>query len=77
MKKRLNLAADKMIRKLAKLYDMVEHDEKSSIVNWDLHHKINKTAEKTLKEIKNLAREGKLNFTVEKSPSKKSGKSTS
>jgi hypothetical protein len=75
--KRLNLAADKMIRKLAKLYDMVEHDEKSSIVNWDLHHKINKTAEKTLKEIKNLAREGKLNFTVEKSPTKKSGKSTS
>ena len=32
----------------------------SSIVNWDLHHKMNKTFEKTLKEIINLLDQGKL-----------------
>ena len=44
--KRLNFVGDKTIKKLSKLYDMVD-DDKNSIVNWDLHHKINNTAEKT------------------------------
>ena len=33
-----------MMKKLSKLYSM-EKDEKSSIKNWDLHHKINRTNE--------------------------------
>ena len=33
-----------MMKKLAKLYSMAK-DEKSSIQNWDLHHKINRTNE--------------------------------
>jgi len=44
--KRLNFVGDQTIKKLSKLYDMVDNDE-NSIVNWDLHHKINKTAEKS------------------------------
>jgi hypothetical protein len=33
-----------MMKKLSKLYSMAK-DEKSSIQNWDLHHKINRTNE--------------------------------
>lgn len=62
--KRFNFVGEKMLRKLGKLYDMIDNDEKSSIGNWDLHHKINKTSEKTLEEIKKLAREGKLKLTT-------------
>jgi hypothetical protein len=61
--KMLNFVADKTIRKLSKLYDMAKDDTSSSIVNWDLHHKINKTAEKTIQEVKKLFREGKLEIT--------------
>jgi hypothetical protein len=51
--KRLNFVGDKTIKKLSKLYDMVD-DDKQSIVNWDLHHKINKTAEKTRERLNEL-----------------------
>lgn len=37
-------------------------DQSSSIVNWDLHHKMNKTFEKTLEEIINLLDQGKLHL---------------
>jgi hypothetical protein len=62
----INFAADKMIRKLGKLYDMAPNDTNSSIVNWDLHHKINKTAEKTMQEISRLVREGKITISPPK-----------
>jgi len=56
--KRFIFVADGTLRKLGKLYDMAKDDlneEKSSmIVDWDLYHKINKTSEKTLEEIKKM-----------------------
>jgi hypothetical protein len=51
--KMLNFAGDKTIKKLSKLYDMVDSD-KNSLVNWELHHKINKTAEKTKERLHEL-----------------------
>ena len=51
--KRLNFAGETTIKKLSKLYDMVDNN-KGSIVNWDLHHKINKTAEKTREKLHEL-----------------------
>jgi archaellum component FlaC len=51
--KMLNFAGDKTIKKLSKLYDMVDSN-KDSIVNWELHHKINKTAEKTKERLNEL-----------------------
>lgn len=69
--KRFNFVGNKMIKKLSKLYDMMEDDKKSSIGNWDLHQKINKAGEKTLEEIKKLAREGKLKLTAGKVYKKK------
>jgi hypothetical protein len=59
--KYLNFTSDKVLRKLAKLYDMAK-DDTSSIVNWDLHHKINRTAKKTMNELKKLFREGKISI---------------
>lgn len=53
--KKLNFAGDKTIKKLSKLYDMAG-DNNNSIVNWDLHHKINKTSEKTMKNLQELLR---------------------
>ena len=41
--KNMNFVADKMIKKISKLYDMAKKDEMSeekSIINWDLHHKL-------------------------------------
>jgi len=40
-----------MMKKLSKLYSMAK-DEKSSIKNWDLHHKINRTNENIQSEYK-------------------------
>ena len=40
--KRLNIAGEKTIRKISKLYAMVEND-KNSTINWELHNKINNT----------------------------------
>ena len=40
-----------MMKKLSKLYSMAQ-DEKSSIKNWDLHHKINRTNENIQSEYK-------------------------
>lgn len=44
LEKYLNFVGRKTKRKLFKLYDMVEND-KNSIINWDLHNKINKKNE--------------------------------
>lgn len=51
--KRLNFAGEKTIKKLSNLYAMVEND-KNSIVNWDLHQKINDTAGKTREKLQEL-----------------------
>jgi hypothetical protein len=45
LEKRLNFVGDKMKRKLYKLYDMVE-DNKETILNWDIHNKINSRKDK-------------------------------
>jgi len=45
-----------MMKKLSKLYSMAK-DEKSSIKNWDLHHKINRTNENIESEYKFKRRE--------------------
>jgi len=42
--KRINFVGNKMIKKLHKLYDMAKDDTKTtsnSVLNWDLHTKIN------------------------------------
>lgn len=51
--KRLNFVGDKTIRRLSNLYDMLDN-ENNSIVNWDLHQKINKVAEKTKSKLNEL-----------------------
>ena len=43
--------SEKMIKKISKLYDIAKVDT-SSIKDWDLHHKINKTGEQFETEIK-------------------------
>lgn len=51
LEKKLNFMGDKMRRKLYKLYDMVGEDKNktdNSIINWDLHTKINSKNEKLL-----------------------------
>jgi len=42
----------------------------SCIINWDLHHKLNKTNEKTLKFIKEMDFDGKASYSI--IPDKKS-----
>jgi hypothetical protein len=49
--KNFKIISNKMMKKLSKLYDMANIDY-SSIKNWDLHHKINKTGEQFETEIK-------------------------
>ena len=49
----VNFVGNKTIKKLAKLYDMLD-DKDESIVNWDLHQKINKTGEKTKMKLQEL-----------------------
>jgi hypothetical protein len=66
----INFAANKTLRKLAKLYDMAKDDTKSSIVDWDSHHRINNTDQKTLEEMAKVARE----MAAEKLQGKKSSK---
>ena len=47
----LNFEGNKMYKKLYKLYDMVENKKstkKGSIINWDLHNKINSKTEKII-----------------------------
>lgn len=46
LEKRLNFVGNKMKRKLYKLYDMVKDTTNKSIINWDLHNKINSRNEK-------------------------------
>jgi len=41
IEKKINLAGRKIKRKLYKLYDMVETGKNGTILNWDLHSKIN------------------------------------
>lgn len=56
----INFAADKLIRKLSKLYDMAQNninEGDSSIVDWELYHAINKTEEKTIESVKKFLRE--------------------
>jgi hypothetical protein len=45
LEKKLNLVGDKTFRKLSKLYDMAKDSDKS-IIDWDLHTKINSKNEK-------------------------------
>lgn len=41
LEKRLNFVGDKMIKKLAKLYDMTPDTKtQESIINWDLHQEL-------------------------------------
>lgn len=57
--KNLNYVGDKMIRRIAKLYDMVDDDNdlsEGSIHNWDLYHKINQTSKKTTNSVKKAIR---------------------
>ena len=53
----INFAANKTLRKLAKLYDMAKDDTKSSIVDWDSNHRINNTDQKTVEEMAKVLRE--------------------
>lgn len=46
LEKRLNFVGNKMKRKLYKLYDMVKETTNKSIINWQLHNKINSKNEK-------------------------------
>ena len=57
--KRLNFVTDKTIKKLPKT---IQYGKRRKILNrkFESHHKINKTAEKTIEEVKKLFREGKL-----------------
>lgn len=55
--KNFKMVSDKMIKKLRKLYDMANID-KSSIKDWDLHHKINKTGEQFETELKFKRKKG-------------------
>jgi hypothetical protein len=51
LEKMLNFEGNKMYKKLYKLYDMVENKKstkKGSIINWDLHNKINSKTEKII-----------------------------
>lgn len=56
LEKMLNFEGNKMFRKLYKLYDMVENtkntkntkNSKDSIINWDLHNKINSKSERII-----------------------------
>jgi len=49
--KKFKRISEIMMKKLSKLYSMAK-DEKSSIKNWDLHHKINRTNENIQSEYK-------------------------
>ena len=55
--KMINFAANKTLRKLAKLYDMAKDDKKLSIENWDAHYDANNTFQKTIDEMAKAARE--------------------
>lgn len=50
LEKMLNFEGNKMYKKLYKLYDMVENtkNSKKSIINWDLHNKINSKNERII-----------------------------
>jgi hypothetical protein len=49
--KRFKMISEKMMKKISKLFAMAKVD-KSSIKDWELHHKINKTGEQLETEIK-------------------------
>ena len=49
--KNMKIVSSKMIKKLIKLWDLAKVNQ-SSIQNWDLHHKINKTGEQIETELK-------------------------
>jgi len=48
-RKKITFASQKLLKKLSKLYHMAKDNPKKSIVDFDIHHKINKTDEKTRK----------------------------
>lgn len=57
--KNLNYTGDKMIRRIAKLYDMVDDEDdlnEGSIHDWNLYHKINQTSKKTTNSVKKAVR---------------------
>ncbi len=49
--KKFKIISEKMMKKISKLFAMAKVD-KSSIKDWDLHNKINKTGEQLETEIK-------------------------
>jgi hypothetical protein len=53
---KFKFVADKMIKKISKVYSLLDEEKinhiQESIINWDLYHKINKTQEKLLNELK-------------------------
>lgn len=55
LEKLLNLAGDKMIKKLSKLYDMApQKQDNNKIFNWDLHTKINSRNENIITKFENF-----------------------
>jgi acylphosphatase len=55
LEKLLNLAGDKMIKKLSKLYDMApQNQDNNKIFNWDLHTKINSRNENIITKFENF-----------------------
>jgi hypothetical protein len=63
--KKINFVGETTIKKLSKLYAMVDND-KDSIVNWDLHHKINRTADKTKMRLQELIKDPDTKITKKK-----------
>jgi len=71
--KKFKYVANKMIKKIAKLYDYIDRDKKvqESIIDWDLHHLIKNhlqknTLIKELKYSKNLLSSNNTNNGEEK-----------
>lgn len=50
---------------------MAKDNTNESIIDWDLHHKVNRTAEKTIVELRKLFREGKIKIPIDKPKNKK------
>ena len=69
----MNIVADKMMRKLSKLYDMANTDEineEKSILDWNLHHKLVNKTKKFSYKLSDVQEE--IERQLKKKPKKKS-----
>jgi hypothetical protein len=61
--KNFKTVSREVMKKISKLYSLTNKTEKTSILDWDLHHEINKTYEKIDKDYKykkNKSKNGNL-----------------